>query len=362
MLKAKQPWLHSAAVDLLFIVSPPFLCLLAIIAFPDFFQQNKDMPVIAWVVLVLLIDVSHVYSTLFRTYLDKEAFQKQKSLMILVPLLAWVLGMLLYGLDDMLFWRVLAYLAVFHFIRQQYGFLQLYSRKERVTKWQRQINVITIYTATIYPILYWHLEGKRLFNWFMAGDFISISYPGLLPILTVVYIFIILVYVVKEVWFIYQNKTTNIPRNLVVFGTLLSWYLGIVYYNGDLIYTTFNVVSHGIPYLALVWIYGQKKQIHASRNCQPVAKLHKLIYRNTGIILFVGLVTLLAYLEEGLWDGLVWREHRQVFSFFSLLPQLQDTVLLTIVVPLLALPQITHYVLDGFIWKVSRDENLHPLK
>ncbi len=359
-LKSRQPWLHSALVDLLFILSPPFFCLLAIIAFPGFFQENKDVPVVAWVVLVLLIDVSHVYSTLFRTYLDKETFQKQKQIMVLVPLISWLIGMLLYAVDDMLFWRVLAYLAVFHFIRQQYGFMQLYSRKESLLNWERKINVFTIYTATIYPILFWHLEGKRLFNWFMNGDFISFSYPSVLPVLTGVYFFVIILYLIKEIRFVYRTHHFNIPRNLVVFGTLLSWYLGIVYYNGDLIYTTFNVVSHGIPYLALVWIYGHKKQVNARQKGQPVSKMQKLIHQKVGILLFIGLVAFLAYLEEGLWDGFVWREHGQVFSFFFPLPQLQESFALALVVPLLALPQVTHYVLDGFIWKVSRDEHLHP--
>ena len=74
--------------------------------------------------------------------------------------------------------------------------------------------------------------------------------------------------------------------------------------------------------------------------------------------MFLGVVSVLAYVEGGFWDGLVWREHGQVFSFFSRLPQIQDNLLLAILVPLLALPQITHYVLDGFIWEVSRDNTL----
>ncbi|MGV3588796.1 MAG: hypothetical protein ACO1OF_17455 [Adhaeribacter sp.] len=354
-----QPWLHSPAVDFLFILSPPFMCLMAIMAFPDFFQNNREMPVAAWVVLVLLIDVSHVYSTLFRTYLDREVFQKQKQLMLLVPLFSWVVGILLYSAGATIFWRVLAYLAVYHFIRQQYGFLQLYSRKEQVTKYERQVNVITIYTATVFPIVYWHLEGKRLFNWFIAGDFINIAYPQLLPVLTAGYILVLVIYLVKEVQFVFRYRIINIPRNLVVIGTALSWYLGIVYYNGDLIYTTFNVVSHGIPYLALVWIYGRRKNDRAAKTGKAISKLEKLVYRNTGIILFIVVVAVLAYVEEGFWDSLVWREHRQVFSFFNQLPQVQDSLPRTLLVPLLALPQITHYVLDGFIWKVSRDKTLN---
>ena len=64
----------------------------------------------------------------------------------------------------------------------------------------------------------------------------------------------------------------------------------------------------------------------------------------------------LAYLEEGFWDGFVWREHTSVFWAFSWLPRVSEPATLTWLIPLLSLPQVTHYVLDGFIWKL-RGEN-----
>lgn len=357
-LPRKQPWLHSPAVDLLFILFPPFACLAAIALFPGFFRETADIPLATWVILVLLIDVSHVYSTLFRTYLDKETFRQRKQLMVWVPVLAWIAGMLLYSVSDLFFWRVLAYLAVFHFVRQQYGFLQLYSRKEALSKASRLMNVVTIYTATLYPILYWHLEGQRHFNWFIPGDFLAIPYPAILPALSLLYFLVVGVYLLKEVWLVYRQKTFNLPRNLVVSGTLLSWYLGIVYYNGDLIYTTFNVVSHGIPYLALVWIYGRNKHLGRAKQVRATPFLNRLVFQNAGVLLFLSVVGGLAYVEEGFWDALVWREHHQVFAFFSGLPHLRDKFLLAVLVPLLALPQVTHYILDGFIWKISKDPGL----
>ncbi|WP_288880196.1 hypothetical protein [Pedobacter panaciterrae] len=44
------------------------------------------------------------------------------------------------------------------------------------------------------------------------------------------------------------------------------------------------------------------------------------------------------------------------FSIFSSLPKVIDMSMLTLLVPLLALPQSTHYVLDGFIWKLKSSE------
>ena len=74
--------------------------------------------------------------------------------------------------------------------------------------------------------------------------------------------------------------------------------------------------------------------------------------RGRGLLLpLLGLIGLLAYLEEGVWDGLVWREHGRVFGWFQSLPTVADPAVLAWLVPLLALPQATHYVLDGFIWR-----------
>jgi len=50
-----------------------------------------------------------------------------------------------------------------------------------------------------------------------------------------------------------------------------------------------------------------------------------------------------------------WKEHGLVFNF-NKLPQINlGEKALSFIVPLLALPQITHYILDGFIWKIKED-------
>lgn len=85
-------------------------------------------------------------------------------------------------------------------------------------------------------------------------------------------------------------------------------------FNGDLIFTLHNVVSHGIPYLALVWASGPKSA-HA-----PVPTRRGAWAGRYGLAVFIGAVVLFAFLEEGLWHGLVWREHGAVFGWFQHLP------------------------------------------
>jgi hypothetical protein len=64
------------------------------------------------------------------------------------------------------------------------------------------------------------------------------------------------------------------------------------------------------------------------------------------------MLILFAFVEEGLWDGLVWREHLRLFPMFAWLPQINGDAVLAIVVPLLTLPQLTHYIIDGVIWRL----------
>jgi hypothetical protein len=73
-----------------------------------------------------------------------------------------------------------------------------------------------------------------------------------------------------------------------------------------------------------------------------------------GVVVFVALVVGLAFVEELLWDRLVWHERAWLFGEGSPLA----AVALSLVVPLLALPQATHYVLDGFVWRAKQNPEL----
>ncbi|UPL50084.1 hypothetical protein [Hymenobacter sublimis] len=346
---SSQSWIRSAGFDGLWIIGPPFLALLVAAALPAPYRNSAQMPVWAWLVLVVLIDVAHVYSTLFRTYLDPVRRRRFRTLLWAVPLGCYSAGVTLHYVSGLWFWRVLAYAAVFHFVRQQYGFLRLYGRQEAAIPRHRALDQAVIYAATLYPLLWWHLSSPRNFNWFVEGDFVQHDFPVGRALLTVLYVALLGLYVGKEARQYQQNGCLNLPRNLLILGTATSWYAGIVLLNGDLAFTLLNVVAHGIPYLALVWVSSQPTP-HAS-STTPHRLTPTWWQGRFGVVLFLGLLFGLAYLEEGIWDGLLWREHGLVFSWFQHLPAVTNPLVLCLLTPLLALPQATHYVLDGFIWR-----------
>ncbi|AZA81886.1 hypothetical protein C1637_04750 [Chryseobacterium lactis] len=340
----KQPWIHNAKTDWWFILSPPFLILLIIFLFHKQIQRLEDhYSFYTWLFLIVFVDVAHVYSTLFKTYFVKSEIQKRKWLYIGIPIISWGLGIILFQLGSLTFWSVLALVAVFHFIRQQYGFMRIYARFEP-GNWSKRIDEVAVYAATIYPMLYW-FKTPRAFTWFVNNEFTWLNnLPDYLSFITPLYFAILIIWGLKTVFEAFKTKVLNIPKTMLIIGTYLSWYFGIVYFNNDLLFTLLNVISHGIPYIALIYI----REIRQKENNQ--VKWMLAFKSFFGIFLFFGVILCFALLEELLWESLVWNEH------FSLDLILSES-LLQFVVPLLVVPQLTHYLLDGFIWRKPKKVN-----
>lgn len=353
-----SPWLWNRTFDSIFLLSPPIVATLFISVLPRQVLELSNLPLWVWVVFILGIDVTHVYSTVFRTYLHRDEFHQHRRLYLLVPTILFIVGVLLYSVEELLFWRALAYAAVFHFMRQQYGFLRLYARKETYSKWSKLVDQLALYSATLYPILYWHTHLPRRFNWFVEGDFIS-GLPSLVSeIGFYLYIVFQVIYIGLELDRVRKDKCFNWPKNILMFGTVVSWYVSIIKFNGDVAFSIINVVSHGIPYIALIWFYGYQQQRQSDSLLIFDRWNFGTVFKPSHILVFVSILLAFAYVEEGFWDAWVWREHSSVFGPFTLLGAIENRELLSWIVPLLTLPQATHYVLDGFIWKV-RDKDSH---
>jgi hypothetical protein len=126
-----------------------------------------------------------------------------------------------------------------------------------------------------------------------------------------------------------------------------------------LIFTGTNVIAHGIPYIALIWGYGRNQtQLQGLTRNSFLAPWIARLFSWQAVPFYIGALFLLAFLEEGLWDGLVWREHASLFGAFQGLPAWSASGNLIWLAPLLAMPQATHYILDAFIWRMqTRDTN-----
>ena len=303
---------------------------------------SQDSGLGLWIVGVLLVDVAHVYASLYRTYLDPVARKTHRRRLIWAPILCAWFGFLLHLESPLLFWGALAYVAIFHFIKQHIGFALLYVRAGNETRRDRKLVTAAIWAGTLAPVIWWHANLPTDFAWFKQGDLIT-GLPHWVGDAAVgAQIPIWLAFAWRRIQLLRAGHPNPTLLWLVVLPAV-SWHLGIVVFNDDRIFTITNIFLHGIPYFALVWVAGGRDRVR-----QAVSSKHVLVVAAA----FYGLLVALAVTEEALWDRLVWHEHEMLFGH-------SDTILgpyaLAIVVALLTVPQATHYLLDRFIWRVGPD-------
>jgi hypothetical protein len=308
---------------------------------------RADAPGWTYLGCVVAIDVAHVWSTGFRCYLDPQELRARPWLYLGMPALAYLLGVGLYAFGALAFWRALTYLAVFHFVRQQAGFMRLYARRNwHQTRLDSALEQSAIYASMLVPLLSWHARLPRAFNWFIEGDFIAagiVSEAALsaLPAGYTACFSLWLTFAARQLW-LWRHAIAVPGKSVLLVSTASCWWIGIVVFDSDYVFTVTNVIIHGVPYFVLTHRYALANAGNGRSWAARIA-LRGLLPSALFCLLF-------ALAEEALWDRWVWHERADYFGeVFPL-----RSSLLTFVVPLLALPQATHYLLDGFVWRVRR--------
>lgn len=338
------PWLWSPTRDLAVFGGSALVAAALVLAGPSL-GLTGELGDWGWLVLVVGIDVAHVWSTIFRTYLDGEELRAHPLRYALVPVLGWAAGAALHlAFGAAGFWRVLAYLALFHFVRQQVGWVALYRAKDRAAaRADAWIDGAAVYLATLYPVTHWHAHlASTRFSWFVHGDFVDVSRWALaaLPAVRVAWLAALATFALRQLVRSWREGRFVVGKAVVVASTALVWWLGIVATNDDARFTVSNVIVHGVPYAALLWAYARARA--AERPGGVVA-----IVAQGGVTAFFALLVALALAEELLWDRWVWHDRPWLFGHGT---ELGPTAL-ALLVPLLAAPQATHYLLDGWLWR-----------
>ena len=220
---------------------------------------DGDTPEWTWVGAVLLVDVAHVYATAFRVYLDPAEFARRRWVYLLAPVLGYVVGVALYSEGAELFWRALAYLAVFHFVRQQYGWVAMYraraGERERRRAMDRcggdlpgdglSLGLLAQPFAAVVLVVF--AERFRGVAGAGGGGCRAVVLGG------------VAMYAARSVYRGWLLGQWNPGKDLVVATTAICWYVGIVALNSDYAFTVTNVIIHGMPYIVLVYWFRNRR-------------------------------------------------------------------------------------------------------
>lgn len=326
----KQHWiLGSFRRDFLFLTFPGLVA----IAFAAATRHSQDWVLRIWIAsfVYICIDSGHVYTTMWRTYLQPSEFRDKRKLYLATPLVfmlaffIWVYAQL-PGL-----WELVVYGTLFHNFRQLWGFLRWYEKIEG----RKDPNTGFFFHAFILiPIIAFHVNPSRPKGYYYVDSSEMFHFPSELAYkgCLIAYGAVFLVFLLHEL----QNYRAGLREP----GRLLGLITAIVLYGyGPLFGTTFSelilplVASHGIAYMAVM--------------SQTTGRLGHTRWSGFRQLLIVMIVTAVGF---GVADGLMqWWLMDEKTSYLAGAPN----ALLALGTALSLGPLYSHYLFDAFLWKKS---------
>lgn len=335
------PWIVGPGIDLLLVLLPAALSLLFLCLPP-----RADVPLPAFLFLVVAFDVAHVWATLYLGPLDPEVRRRRPWLLFLPLPVAWLVAFRLHLHEPALYWTVLAYVAIHHFAAQQWGFVALYRALagER-DPLDRQLDRWATWTGALGPVLLWHADPEREMDWFKHGErFLFRIDPALAGEIVAGMAVVGGLWAARQVQ--HLARGTLVPGKVAwVLATWASWSVGLLVSSTPLLSLAAINLLHGLPFLALVWVRLNRRLEGRSGGLLAWVAQRRRWWA------FYGLLLCLALLEEALWDGLHWGTYAPALVGAGP-PQLPAGAA-SALVALLALPQTVHYYLDAWLWKLD---------
>ncbi|HYJ46581.1 MAG TPA: hypothetical protein VEV81_08190 [Pyrinomonadaceae bacterium] len=297
--------------------------------------------VAAW---AILIDAPHVFATFSRTYFDRAERRARKRL-LLGSLLFFVVGpaMVIVG-AGLLFFFLAALWAYYHLVKQHYGFMVLYMKKNNDL--ERADNFLDrgfLLLAFTYPFVAFVAHDADAMK--RVPPQLHDGIHALEIALLVATIMFGAGWVLRQVQRALQGRPLNVPKYLLLAAALpMHWVVLLTPMpNKTIAIVAILTIYHNLQYHRLVWFHNKKYTNGADGRERYGAA--ELISRR-----------LLFYMAFGILFGLWYQLPRQFVGRASdptTLPQSAQ-----LVSAFFWGYAFIHYYLDSKIWRVRRDPSV----
>ena len=270
--RVSMKWIVSQRVDLLWFIGGCLAAYALLVAHAGF---HVDM-VAVWFAWVVVLDSPHFFSTISRTYMDREEMKGRRTL-LLASLLWFLVGPAIVGVSYLLYnagvasyrtpWTTFLLLfniwAYWHVVRQHFGFLRLYERKGGETDaFDLKLDSALLYGGLLLPFGAFALRHPEARPQFGIGPT-----PGaemlVVRALEIAFAALVATYVVRQVAKWRRGETLNGPKLLFLLA-VIPLYAIICLWDAVLTapllaFAAFVTIFHDLQYHAIVWFHNRNR-------------------------------------------------------------------------------------------------------
>lgn len=322
-------WIFGSFIlDMLFLVLP----VLGTLSLVFLIDINWDNFLIASIIVFTWIDSGHVYTTVLRTYLNKEEFQSNRGLYVFSPLIIFSVVLIWLIAGGFLLWDFVLYATLYHNVRQYYGVTRWY-QKNMASKsvWQTRY----LYLLTVLPVILFHFRKEISKNIYIQTQLPSLENPILLYWGTVLYLAILGSWLVYQIWTLVRNPK-ELAISLSVFVPVAGYGCGFLLGRNLFEVAAPIIVGHGIGYMGLMTLSLNRTRPDRYRS------FFKALLLIVVLAVFFGSVS--DTIEE---------------NFIGRLPFMTgwSWVLSSFAVTVVLTPLLLHYYIDAIIWNKKHRES-----
>jgi hypothetical protein len=335
-------WIISARDDVIWFIGSVVSSYLLL-----FLYVRGIVPLIPMVAFwAILIDAPHVFGTFSRTYFDRTE-RHNRARLLWGSLLFFAIGpVLVVAGFGFVFLFVAALWAYYHLVKQHYGFMVLYKKKNGdLARVDNVLDRALLLFAFNYPFVEFIARDPEAMA--RVPALLRGGVSGFAKLLLAGTIFTFIVWLGRQVQRAVVGEALNVPKYLLLAAAIpMHWIVLLTPMpHKPIAIVAILTIYHNFQYHRLIWFHNQKYT-----NAREKYGAAELISRR-----------LLFYIAFGVLFGIIYQGPRQLLGYFGLQNASAGTPL-----PLTTQLGISflwgyafiHYYLDSKIWRVRRDPSV----
>lgn len=349
-------WIISARDDLIWFIGS------VVSSYALLFLYVKGiLPLIPMAALwAILIDAPHVFGTFSRTYFDR-AERKNRARLLWGSLLFFAIGplMVLAG-AAFVFFFVAALWAYYHLVKQHYGFMVLYKKKNGdLAPVDNALDRLLLLFAFNYPFVEFIARDPEAMVRVPAA--LRGGVNGLSKLLLAGTIILFVAWLSRQIQRAVTGEALDIPKYLLLAAAIpMHWVVLLTPMpHKPIAIVAILTIYHNLQYHRLIWFHNQKYARDARRASDAGTKNSELRDKYGAAELISR--RLLYYIAFGILFGVLYQGPRQVLGYLGLQNAAAGTeqpIAIQLGISFLWGYAFIHYYLDSKIWRVRRDPSV----